>query len=116
MTLLSSMPESPYRCTTVDLAPGDILLCMTDGFESARRDCTRHVSQQEAQSLSGTERLAWLNEASPYMWHDEIYRTVSEELGTERIHDVIRAALSGMEYQLDRFRDPVPPEGYFRTW
>jgi hypothetical protein len=89
---------------------------MTDGFESARRDCTRHVSQQEAQSLSGTERLAWLNEASPYMWHDEIYRTVSEELGTERIHDVIRAALSGMEYQLDRFRDPVPPEGYFRTW
>lgn len=110
MELLSSMPESPYRCTTVDLAPGDIVLCMTDGYESASHDCTRHVSQQEARSLSQTERPAWLDQASPYVWHDPRSRTVHEELGTKRVHDVIQAALSGMEYQLERFRDPVPPE------
>lgn len=108
--LPSSVPESPYRCTTVDLAPGDIVLCMTDGLESATRDCTRHVSQQEAQSLSGTERPGWRDQASPHVWHDPMSRTVGEDLGTDRVHDVIQAALSEMVYQLERFRDPVPPE------
>lgn len=101
----------PYTTTEIPLSPGDILLCMTNGFEQSLRDCAGLVSPEEIEALRRPNASNLGSNALQDVSYHQFDHSVKEYLwARDRIIPCVTAALSGSEYHLPRFRDPVPSE------
>ena len=92
---------APFRQTILKLEPGDTLLLYTDGFEEASRarrgrDFRQLVEMKKVRDADGGERD-----------HSE---SLVEQLGEDRIRDIVRAAMSRGTFVLRKEDDPLGPD------
>ncbi len=98
----SSLIPNGFPQVPVTLKKGDILLMFTDGLEEATRVVRRptfepfYVRQEEIDDGTYTQ--------------DRLGDTVKEELGMERIYQIVDSVQHGGVYELTRERNSIPDE------
>ncbi len=91
-----------YQVQTMQLDHGDILLLFTDGIEEAKRrfrdaNLNEHLCQEGGAPVD-----------TPHGNHS--VGQADEELGYERVRDILNAVLNRGEYRLERYHAPDPSE------